>query len=169
MKKREMEVLLELLRNSKISDRQLAQKLNTSQSTVTRIRGRLEKKMLMTYTGLPDLSKLDIELVSFTYGSCNNSRGQMNKCLEKMVEVFPRIVFAAKGEGMGKSCIFAAINKDFNDYTTFMGEMRLKCKDLGGEMESFLVSTKDIIRNFNLFSAVKDLIKEGKTKKKVLK
>ena len=160
-----MEVLLELLRNSKISDRQLAQKLNTSQSTVTRIRSRIEKKIQMTYTGIPDLSKLDINLIAFICGKCNNSKTEMSSCIEKMVESFPRIIFASEGEGMGKNCIFIAINKDFNDYTDFVRELRLKCKGLGGEMQAFLTPTKYVIRNFNLFSAVKDLIKEEKTKK----
>jgi DNA-binding Lrp family transcriptional regulator len=162
MKKREIEVLLELLRNSKISDRQLAQKLNTSQSTITRIRSRIEKKIQMTYTGIPDLSKLGISLVSFVCGKCKNSKTEMSNCIEKMVEIFPRIIFASEGEGIGNNCVFVAINKDFNDYVDFMRELRLKCKDLGGNMDSFLAPTKYIIRNFNLFSAVKDLIKEEK-------
>jgi DNA-binding Lrp family transcriptional regulator len=164
MKKREMEVLLELLRNSKISDRQLAQKLNTSQSTITRVRHRLEKKVQMSYTGLPDLSKMNIELLSFICGKCNNSRTEINNCVEKMVENFPRIIFAAEGEGMKKTCIFITINKDFNDFTDFLKEFRLSCRGIREEIESFLVPTKYVIRNFNLFSAVKDLIKEEKTK-----
>jgi DNA-binding Lrp family transcriptional regulator len=162
MKKREMEVLLEMLRNSKISDRQLAQKLNTSQSTITRIRHRLEKKVQMSYTGLPDLSKLDINLISFMCGKCSHSRSEINDCVEKMVENFPRIIFAAEGEGMGKTCVFVAINKDFNDYTDFIKEFRSNCKSAREDMESFLVPTKYVIRNFNLLTAVKALIKEEK-------
>jgi DNA-binding Lrp family transcriptional regulator len=166
MKKREMEVLLELLRDSKVSDRQLAQKLNTSQSTITRIRHRLEKKIQMSYTGIPNLSKLDIELISFICGKCTHSRDEISNCVEKMVESFPRIIFAGEGEGMKKTCIFVTINKDFNDFTDFLREFRLSCKGIRKEIESFLVPTKYVIRNFNLFSAVKDLIKEEKTKTK---
>ncbi len=162
MKKREIEILLELLRDSKISDRQLAKKLNTSQSTITRIRHNIEKKIQMTYTGLPDLSKLNINLISFICAKCTHSRTEMDSCLEKMVERFPRIIFAAEGEGMGKNCVFIAINKDFNDYADFMKEFRLNCKGIREEIESFLSPTNYIIRNFNLFSAVKDLIKEKK-------
>lgn len=43
MKKVELKVLSELMKNSKISDRELAKTIGVSQPTVTRARTRLEK------------------------------------------------------------------------------------------------------------------------------
>jgi hypothetical protein len=43
-----------------------------------------------------------------------------------------------------------------------MKEFRSNCKSAREDMESFLVPTKYVIRNFNLLTAVKALIKEEK-------
>lgn len=165
MRKREKEVLLELLKNAKISDRQLSQKLNTSQSTVTRIRKRLEKKIIKLYTAFPDFSKLNINLTSVTFGKCTRPKKVILGCIEKFTEKNPRIIFAGDGEGLGKTCMFMSVHRDFSDFTRFKREFRSWCAGIKDASESFLIPTKDSFLFFNLSKAVEDLLKEGKNKK----
>jgi DNA-binding Lrp family transcriptional regulator len=163
MKNREKEVLIELLKNCKISDRQLAQKLNTSQSTITRIRKRLEKKIIKLYTALPDFSKLNINLASVTFGKCNRSEKDIAECLETLSDKYPRIIYMGEGEGMGKTCMIISLHRDFVDYTKFSREFRSGCKGIKDAVDSFLISTKDSFQTFNLSKTVKDILKEEKS------
>ena len=55
----ELKILSELMKNARISDRELAKKIGVSQPTVSRIRSRLEKEgYIRGYTVLPNLRKL---------------------------------------------------------------------------------------------------------------
>lgn len=161
MKKREKQVLIELLKNCKLSDRELARKLNTSQSTITRTRKRLEKKIIRLYTALPDFSKLNINLSSVTFGKCNRSKKDVLECLGSLSDKHPRIIFVGEGEGMGKSCMLVSLHKDFTDYTNFAREFRSWCKGIKDATESFLISS-DSFQWFHLGKAVEDLLKENK-------
>jgi DNA-binding Lrp family transcriptional regulator len=79
MRKLELTVISELMKNSRISDRELAKKIGKSQPTITRIRRRLEKEgYIREYSMLPDLSKLGYELMALTFG---RSRARAKKSL----------------------------------------------------------------------------------------
>jgi len=162
MRKREREVLIELLKNCKMSDRQLARKLNTSQSTITRTRKRLEKKIIKSYTALPDFSKLNVNLASVTFGKCNRSKKDILECLGSLSDKHPRIIFVGEGEGMGKTCMIVSLQKDFSDYTKFTREFRSWCKGIKDASESFLISTKDSFQWFDLSKTVGNLLEENR-------
>jgi DNA-binding Lrp family transcriptional regulator len=68
LKSIDYEIISELIKNSRLSDRQVAKKLGTSQPTVTRRRTQLEKEGMLDYTGVPDLKKLGFEILAFTFG-----------------------------------------------------------------------------------------------------
>jgi Lrp/AsnC family leucine-responsive transcriptional regulator len=58
----ELRVLSELIKNSRISDRELGKKLRMSQPTVSRIRNKLENEgYIKEYTLIPDFQKLGYE------------------------------------------------------------------------------------------------------------
>lgn len=68
MKRTELQIFCELLKNSRQSDRALAKKVGVSQPTVTRTRRKLEKEgYIREYTLIPDFSKLGYELIAFTF------------------------------------------------------------------------------------------------------
>jgi len=145
-----------------MSDRQLAQKLNTSQSTVTRIRKRLEKKIIKIYTALPDLSKLDVNLISVTFGKCTRSKQDIIECMEKIGSHYPRIIFASEGEGMGKSCMIVSIHEDFAEHMKFARDFRSGCRGIKDAVESFLIPSEGAFQTFNLSRVVEDILKEEK-------
>jgi DNA-binding Lrp family transcriptional regulator len=65
MKDVELKLVVELMKNSRRSDRELARTLGVSQPTVTRTRARLEKEgFIKEYTIVPDFSKLGFGIMS---------------------------------------------------------------------------------------------------------
>jgi len=145
MKKRMQDVFLELIKNSKKSDRDIARKLKISQPTVTRIRKKLEKNIIGTYTALPVLPEIGIELISFTFGKCDNPKKDIKTCLYQMTKVNPKVLFTSSGEGMGKTCLIISLHKDYRDYVDFLkdlrAQVRIHCKHIKVEFDSFLTPT----------------------------
>ena len=60
--------MIELLKNSKESDRKLARKLGVSQPTITRTRNKLEREgFIRSYTIFPNWRKLGFEILALTF------------------------------------------------------------------------------------------------------
>jgi DNA-binding Lrp family transcriptional regulator len=160
LKNREKELLFQLLRNSKLSDREIAKKLKTSQSTITRTRHKLENRFIQSYTVVPDLSRLDIRLIAFTFGSCPTPTPERKEKVDDFIVEQPNIVFAGHGEGLGKTGFIVSFHKDFSDYTDFVRKVRLECKGFGENIESFIVSTDKLLKTLNMAKAVESLIRK---------
>lgn len=158
MKNREKELLIQLLRNSKLSDREIAKKLKTSQPTVTRTRHNLENRFINSYTIVPNLSKLGIKIIAFTFASCPTPNTDFFDDVKSFLEEESDIVFAGHGEGLGKTGILISFHNDFSGYTDFMRKVRLKCKGFAQTVESFVVSTDKLLRTLNMTKAVESLI-----------
>lgn len=150
-KDRMMELIRELLKNSKRSDRDLARILGVSQPTVTRMRRKLERTgYLLEYTVIPDLTKLGYEIVAFTFMNIiryDEKTGEPFRNLaekaHKWVVENPKIILGAGGDGLdGKNCMMISLHKDFNDYYRFVSEFRGKWSSHMRDIESFLVSLK---------------------------
>lgn len=60
-------LLIELMKNAKRSDREIARVLGSSQPTITRSRARLEKDFIDGYTVLPKWRNIGFRLVAFTF------------------------------------------------------------------------------------------------------
>lgn len=58
MKEVDFKILAGLMKNSKISDRKLADSIGVSQPTITRRRAFLEQKRSLDYTAIPDFAKI---------------------------------------------------------------------------------------------------------------
>ena len=66
-KKKMMKLLLELLKDSKRSDRELAKVLGVSQPTVSRMRSKLVKEgVIKSFTVIPDFVKMGYEILAIT-------------------------------------------------------------------------------------------------------
>ena len=68
MRKRVKKLLLELLKDSKRSDREIAKVLGVSQPTVSRMRQRLVKEgMIKEFTVIPDFVKMGYEIMAISF------------------------------------------------------------------------------------------------------
>jgi DNA-binding Lrp family transcriptional regulator len=146
-----MQLLQELIRNSKRSDRDLAKILGVSQPTLTRMRKRLERdNFILDYTAIPNMTKLGFEIIAFTYFDIDRfdpKTGELDAALgeraHKWVGHNSRIIFAAGGEGLhGKNCMLISVHRDFTEYSDFVSDMRTQWISKIRDMESFLVSLK---------------------------
>jgi len=146
-----MQLLQELMKNSKRSDRDLAKLLGVSQPTLTRMRRRLERdSYILDYTAIPNMNKLGFEIVAFTFFNIDRfdpKTGNLDVVVgeraHKWVGNNRKVIFAAGGEGLhGKNCMMISVHRDFTEYTDFVSDLRGQWAHKIKEMESFLVSLK---------------------------
>jgi len=144
---RRSELLRELLKNSRLSDRRLAKRLETSQPTITRLRKRLEKERLIrTYTIVPDFLKMGYTILAFTFSKMK-SYPTMDEVLKIMqeatdwVDKHPNVIFAADGQGLGgKDVIMISLHKSYQEYASFMRSYALDWGHIISMLENFIVS-----------------------------
>jgi DNA-binding Lrp family transcriptional regulator len=148
---RMMELLRELLKNSKRSDRDLARILGLSQPTVTRTRRKLERTgYVLEYTVIPDFTKLGYEIMAFTFMNVSRYDKKTGEPFRNVAEKAhkwalenPKIILGAAGDGLdGKNCMMISLHRDFTDYYRFISEFRGKWSSHMRDTESFLVSLK---------------------------
>jgi len=146
-KNKEMPILRELLRNSKRSDREIAKILKTSQPTVTRTRKILEKKIVRTYTLVPEFSKMGYEMLAFTFAK---SKTYKREDSEKMAERAkdwtakrPNVVLASDGEGLGKDSVIVSFHRNYSEYANFMRSFAVDWADYVSDFQSFIITLKD--------------------------
>lgn len=148
---RMIQLLQELIKNSKRSDRDLAKILRVSQPTLTRMRKRLERdSYILDYTAIPNLTKLGFEIIAFTFLNINKfdpKSGELDHALgergHKWVTHNSKVIFAAAGDGLeGKNCMMISVHRDFTDFSDFISDFRAQWATSLKTMSSFLVSLK---------------------------
>lgn len=146
MKKRMMSLLLELLKDSKRSDRELARVLRVSQPTVTRIRSKLVKEgVIKEFTVIPDFVKMGYEIMAI---SCVKKKTPITELSQETVDwmkKFPNIIFVANAEGMGKNGVMISLHKSYTEFSKFVREQLQHWKEEIQDYDSMLISLKGII------------------------
>jgi len=141
LKKVEIRLIAELMRNSHVSDRELANAIGVSQPTVSRTRERLEKEgIIKQYTMIPDFAKLGFELMSVDFvrykpGTPASDVVEMRKTARRLEsERGLPYLLVMKGTGMDSDSVIIMLHKDYASYsklrTTMLGAGR-------GDVESF--------------------------------
>jgi DNA-binding Lrp family transcriptional regulator len=146
-----IEILYELMKNSKRSDREIAKAVKASQPTITRMRKSLEKSgYIREYTVIPALEKVGFEIVALNFLSAN-IMPEHSKEVQDWILKNPKILFTTSGEGLdGKTLLLVSVHKDFTDFSTFSHEFKSLFGLNVSSMESFLFSLKtDMIKHFS--------------------
>lgn len=159
-----LRLLSEMLKNSKKSDRELANILGVSQPTVSRTRARIEKDYINTYTIIPDFKKLGYKIMAFILAKLktNPEPATSEKMIQKSKEWIaqrPNIIFAADGEGFGKDLIIISFHKDYSSYAEFVRSFTMDWGSSLDNFESFLVSISSgfTLRDFDLKYLAEDI------------
>ena len=122
-------ILTALMKNPRMSDRKIAQKIGLSQPTVTRTRNKLERLKIINYATIPDLAKLGYEMVALSelpLNSDNESRLNRDK----------RVIFSMRGMG----CIVTlSTHKNYADFSDFYHSYMVR--------KSYPTTTADILKN----------------------
>jgi DNA-binding Lrp family transcriptional regulator len=144
-------ILAELIRNAKVSDRQLAKKIGISQPTVTRRRAGLEKDLIAGYTAVPKWEKLGFQILAitlikatkiFSSKEYSNIREQGLDWLAKQ----PHIIMGGACEGMGMNSFMISLHESFSDHSKFLLKLRLEMGDFIDDVHSVLVDLKETSR-----------------------
>ncbi len=148
------QLLRELLKNSKRSDRELSRILRVSQPTVTRARNRLEKNgTVQDYTITPDFTKMGFELLVITFAKVRPEillSEKAEKAREFIAE-FPNTIFASVGAGIGMNAANIAFYKNFTEYHKRVNRIRTDMKDLVEDVQSFVVPLgQETFKRFSL-------------------
>jgi len=162
MKPIDYTILSELMKNSKISDRQLARQIGVSQPTVTRRRARLEKERLLNYTAIPDFTKLGFEIMAFTF-AMSKQKGIPKEHVSKAKAFFakrPDVIFISTGSGMERNRMNISLHKSYSDYVEFMRALEIEWEDSMENRTSFIISLKSdtIVRQLT-FKHLADCLK----------
>jgi len=148
-----MQLLLELLKDSKRSDRDLAKVLGVSQATASRTRGRLVKEgMIKEFTIIPNFAKMGFEIMAITVGKFKvPSSPEMVERGKKWMNDQPNVIFASRASGMGKNAVIISLHKDYTDYNNFFQKSMSDWADAIEAHDNILITLKgEVIKPLSL-------------------
>lgn len=140
------QLLRELLKNSKRSDRDLAKILKVSQPTITRARHKLEKNgMIQDYTIIPNFKEMGFEILAITFVKMRPDIlvGETKERAKKYAAEFPNVIFASSGQGLGMTGVIISFHKNYTEYSRQLNMLRVKFKDLTDDIQTFVVSIEE--------------------------
>jgi len=155
-------LLIELLKDSKQSDRKLAKKLGVSQPTITRNRRKLEREGLVrSYTIIPDWKKLGCELQVITFVKMRPEvvTEELFHKLQEYAAQFPNVYFASRGQGLGMTGVIMSLHKSYRDYAQKLSQFRSDWAKYLEDIQSFLMVTDEgVIKEFSFRYLKQDLL-----------
>ncbi len=147
MKELKLRLLLELMKDSKKSDRELAKILGVSQATVSRTRKRLVKDgFIKEFTIIPNFAKLGYELLVITTGKYKVPRTEefVRKGQDWMVK-YPNVIFVSKAQGINTDGIMISLHKSYTEYDKFVTELKSEFGDAVEATDNILISLQGFI------------------------
>lgn len=142
LKELQKKLLVELLKNSRRSDRQLARVLHSSQPTITRTRHKIEREgFIRSYTFIPDWKKLGFEIMAFTFTKMRPqilSEELVGK-VKKYAAKFPNAIWATGGEGLGMTGVIISVHKNYRDYAQKLTLFRMDWAKYMEDIQSFVM------------------------------
>ena len=137
------QLLRELLKNSKRSDRQLAKVLGVSQPTITRTRPKLEQEgIIQEYTIIPDFRKMGFEILAITFVKMRPDllTPEIMEEAKKYGEKWPNVILVSSGEGLGMTGVIVSFHKNYTEYHHRLNLLRVDWKEFSEDIRSFIVS-----------------------------
>lgn len=138
------QILFELMKNAKASDRKLAKKIGVSQPTITRRRARLEKELIEDYTAIPKWEKLGYEIFAITliksksnFSSLEHYKNVQKQGIKWLMDQ-PNIIMGGGIEGMGMNSFILSFHKKYSDYNQFLHKLNLEMGSLIDNIQTFL-------------------------------
>jgi DNA-binding Lrp family transcriptional regulator len=146
LKPLDYEILFELMKNARRSDRQLAKILGTSQPTVTRKRVSLERSIIDGYTAIPKWEELGYEIFAITLVKSKPVLGSREKYEivrkrgMKWLNNQSNIIMGGGCRGMGVNSFMISLHRTYSDYDEFMNSFRLELGDTVDDVQTVLVN-----------------------------
>ncbi len=171
MKDVDFKILAGLMKNSKISDRKLADLIGVSQPTITRRRARLEAELSLDYTVIPDFSKLGIEIMAFHFSNWKaeeydslSKTSDFQKRIAEFIKGQNNMILISSGQGCGQSRVGVSFHRDYSEYVAYRAKVQEEWGAHLANYESFIISLKSdrILRPLTL-KYLADYIQNGRS------
>jgi DNA-binding Lrp family transcriptional regulator len=169
LKNLDYKIMLELVKNSKISDRELAKRLGVSQPTVTRRRTKLEKGALLDYTAVPNFKKLGFEIMVISFSKWTSaafaeqaSESEVARRVQKFLRDHPNVIFGSTwGEGLGMNVVAISIHRNYSDYDQWLKDVEQEWGKYMTDFSRFIVSLKgdNIVRQITFKPCMEHIVK----------
>lgn len=143
---RERQVLIEVIKDARISDQHIARTIGTSRPTIAKIRQRLEKKYIKRYTAIIDFHKIGLTIVVITLFRWDDfSKNKEMKIVFDYIKSLPYVLRFSNGIGIGSmTMVIVSVHEDFEKYETFWGKIQEKGGDNIREVQAFISSTHNM-------------------------
>ena len=117
-------LLLEYLRDSNRSDKQIAKVLGVSQPTISRMKRKLvEDGLVEHFSVIPNFSKMGYEIMAFSFVKFNmNQVMEIEENAKDWAQSHPEIIFTSRAEDMGMDAVTVSLHKDYAAYKDFLAE-----------------------------------------------
>lgn len=142
LKRLDLRLLSELVKNAKSSDRLIAKKLRVSQPTITRKRARLESDLALRYTTIPDWEKLGLQILAFTFAKWKHKTFPTGgaPAVKSFISKHPSVIFASSGNGLESDRVCVSLHKGYREYYRFKQEIREQWSKYVDKLDSFVIS-----------------------------
>jgi len=153
MKRLELRLISELMKDSHVSDRKLAKRLGTSQPTASRLRNRLEKDgYIQEYTIIPDFSKLGYRIMALTFirlraTVTNKVVEEARKVAVESMKTGPyEIVMLERGIGCASHGVVISYHRNYSSYRKLRKWLEQFTFLDVDRIDSFLIDLSDKVR-----------------------
>ena len=165
IKKSDIKLLFEFVKNCKRSDREIAKIVGVSQPTITRKRTKLvETGLIRQFTAIPSLDKIGYEIAALTFTNMKTSTSGNPKSLRDKIQAWAKkhdeIVFASAGLGMGMNGVIVSVHKDYTHYQKLLTELRADWAEHIVNIRSFILSLRNretVTKDFSFASLEKTI------------
>ncbi len=158
LKDTEVRIIVELMKNSRKSDREIAKAVGVSQPTVSRTIQRFEKEGLIEeYTIIPNFHRLGYDLMAFQFleeqeTQRKEERAELRKAAEELEKSTPQAnMTVVDGVGLGKGRVLINLYRNYGDYTKGISTVKSLPNVRTGRIESFIVDLSNEL-NFRVLS-----------------
>jgi DNA-binding Lrp family transcriptional regulator len=140
-------LLLEYLKDSNRSDRQISKALKVSQPTVSRMKKQLlEEGFVRHFSAIPDLAKIGYDIMAFSFVKFNTDQiREIDARAKEWTQNNSEIIFSSRAEGMGMDAISISLHKDYTEYMKFFMETKKKWIEFMAEAHFILVDLKGAV------------------------
>jgi len=154
MKETELQLISELMKNSRRSDRELAKVTGLSQPTVTRIRTKLEREgIIREYTMIPDFAGLGFELMSIIMYKLKPISSEELEELQRAARELDRqerrpYLMIMEGMGLDNNLVAISLHKTYSDYADYiqsaknLASSRMRAYMNLDDVQGFLIDLK---------------------------
>ena len=167
LKRTELRLVAELLKNSRRSDRDISKAIGVSQPTVTRLRTKLEKERIVReYTIIPDFERLGYQIAAFTFLklkpglSAERMEQERKRAKDYMKDPPPDIILFERGLSDRYNAVEVTFHRDYASFQRLKERIRKQGIFDDSGSTTFLVDLNDNVhyRYLTLATLAKDLV-----------